>query len=74
MVDIAPAETPIEVGTVWRDRCIPDRRLRITEVTALTVTFDVSYSTDPGAWDVAAHTRTERRRHWHVRFVPEVTP
>lgn len=65
---------PIPLNTVWRDRCIPGRRLRITEVTEITVTFDVSYSTDPQAWDVAAHTRTERRRHWHVRFTQEGTP
>lgn len=72
MLNFEPA--PIELHTVWRDRCIPGRRLRITEVTVLTVTFDVSYSTEPTAWDVAAHTRTERRRHWHVRFTPESTP
>lgn len=59
------------VHTVWQDVAVPGRRVRVTEVSAITVTFDVSYSTEPDAWDYAAHTRTELTKFWRHRYVPE---
>lgn len=65
---------PIAMGSVWRDVAVPGRRIRITEVSAISVTFDVTYSTEPDAWDHAAHTRTELKKFWSHRYAPEVTP
>lgn len=62
---------PIEMGSVWRDVAVPGRRIRITEVTAISVTFDVSYSTEPDAWAHAAHTRTELKKFWAHRYARE---
>lgn len=64
---------PIEMGSVWRDVAVPGRRIRITEVTAISVTFDVTYSTEADAWDHAAATRTELRKTLFHRYAPEVT-
>jgi hypothetical protein len=62
----------IEMGSVWRDVAVPNRRIRITEVSAISVTFDVTYSTEPDAWDHAANSRTELKKVFAHRFAPEV--
>lgn len=64
-------DTTIEVGTVWRDNAIPNRRLRITDVSAILVTADVAYSSAPDAWDRVARTTSAMRKHWRHRYTPE---
>lgn len=70
----APTVDQLGLGSVWSDRLNTGRRLRVTHVTQRHVEAQVTYSTEPDAWDHAAVSARVARREWTAhRYVPEPT-
>lgn len=73
ILNAAPVDE-LHLGTIWRDRQNPGRRLRVVDVTARYVEAQVTYSTEPDAWQYAAANDRVARTSWTAhRYLPEPT-
>jgi hypothetical protein len=69
-----PPEAP-SVGSVWRDRANPGRRLRVDHTTDLLIEVTATYSVAADAWDNATVRDAVLRLEWTAqRYVSESTP